>query len=168
MTHSSISDSNRYINISIHAQTLSLYEQDKPVREYRVSSALNGTGEQNGSGCTPRGQHKIRLKIGQDCAINTVFKGRRPTGEVFSQQLASVFPERDWILTRIIWLTGAEHGFNRGGEVDTLRRYIYLHGCPDSEPMGQPQSHGCIRMRNEDIMELFELVENNMPVIINE
>jgi len=116
-------------------------------------------GEQNGSYCTPRGRHIIRAKIGAGQAINTVFVERRPTGEIYSPELAARFPGRDWILTRILWLSGCEPGFNRMGQVDTMRRCIYIHGSPDSAEMGMPGSIGCVRMRNHDIVELFDLVE---------
>lgn len=106
--------------------------------------------------------------IGRGCALNTVFVGRRPTGEIYTPELAVQQPQRDWILTRILWLSGAESGFNRGGECDTLRRYIYIHGTPDSEPMGKPRSHGCIRMGNRDIAELADLVEPGDEVVIDE
>jgi len=158
----------KQIKISVAEQRLYLLANSQVVKNYLVSTASNGVGELNGSGCTPRGKHKIRLKIGYGCDVNTVFQGRRPTGEIYTPELASKFPHRDWILSRIIWLTGIEPGTNRGGQVDTLKRYIYLHGCPDKEPMGNPKSHGCIRMRNQDIIELFELVDNNMPVYISD
>jgi L,D-transpeptidase YbiS len=137
-----------------------------PVAHFPVSTALNGYGQQQGSGQTPLGRHRIRLKIGQDAPLNTVFRARRYTGEQYSPDLAAANPQRDWILTRILWLTGCEPGVNRGGQVDTLRRFIYIHGTPDSEPMGKPLSHGCIRMRNRDIIELFEQVENGTIVDI--
>ena len=168
MNHSSASASSRRIEINLARQQLQLLENNAVIRQYSISSALNGPGEKTGSGCTPRGQHKIRIKIGRDCAANTVFQARRSTGELYSAELAAQFPERDWILARIIWLTGTQPGINRGGQVDTLKRFIYLHGCPDSEPMGVPRSHGCIRMRNHDIIELFELVDAGMPVLISE
>ncbi len=135
---------------------------------WRISTAFNGAGEANGSGCTPRGRHQIRIKIGQGCPGGSVFQGRRPTGEIYTAELARKYPDRDWILSRILWLTGCERGRNRGGQTDTLKRFIYIHGTPDTEPMGQPLSHGCIRMRNTDIIELFDLVENSMPVIIQD
>ncbi len=128
------------------------------VREYTVSTAANGPGERRGSHCTPRGRHVVRAKIGAGAAPNSVFVGRRPTGEVWSPDLAAQHPGRDWILTRILWLSGCERGFNRLGEVDTMRRYIYIHGSPDTVPMGVPGSIGCVRMRNADIVELFDLV----------
>lgn len=149
------------MNIQIHlaTQQLVLHSDNGAILlECAVSTAKNGAGEINNSGCTPRGKHRIRAKIGAGCAENTVFVRRRPTGEVYSPALAAQHPQRDWILTRILWLTGCESGFNRGGHCDTLRRFIYLHGTPDSEPMGVPLSHGCIRMRNADIMRLFDAV----------
>ena len=146
------------IVIDIASQRLSLYSADQWLQDYAISTAKNGVGQENGSGCTPLGEHTIRAKIGSNSPIGTVFAGRRPTGEVFSPELAEQFPTRDWILTRILWLSGREHGLNRCGSVDTLRRYIYIHGCPDDAPMGTPESHGCIRMRNEDVVDLFDRV----------
>ena len=158
--------SGRSIVISIVDQKLSLFEQGVLIKRYDVSTALNGPGEQQNSGCTPRGRHRIRLKIGGDSPFGSVFVGRRPTGEIYNQQLADQYPERDWILSRIIWLTGMEHGKNRGGAVDTLRRFIYIHGTPDTETMGIAKSHGCIRMHNEAVIELFDRVEVGNPVEI--
>ncbi|MAW34290.1 MAG: L,D-transpeptidase [Proteobacteria bacterium] len=128
------------------------------LKTYSVSTSKNGLGQIDGSFCTPRGMHFIRAKIGDGSPANTVFVGRRPTGEIFSEKLKLQYPERDWILTRIMWLSGCEVGINRLGEVDTMRRYIYFHGSPDSVEMGKPGSVGCIRMRNKDIIELFKLV----------
>ncbi|AZZ93038.1 L,D-transpeptidase [Hahella sp. KA22] len=155
------------IVISVPLQTLTLLDSGKTVETFSVSTARAGVGERNGSGQTPRGEHIIRAKIGAQAPLNAVFRGRRWTGEIYSQALADVHPERDWILTRILWLSGTQKGFNRGGDVDTMRRYIYLHGTPDSEPMGEPLSHGCIRMRNQDIIRLFDRVGPGTPVLIN-
>lgn len=155
------------IEVSIAQQRLRLLRGEECVAEWPVSTALNGAGEQNGSGCTPTGLFRIRLKIGEGCPPNSVFVGRRPTGEIYSPDLAHEHPQRDWILTRILWLTGLESGHNRGGQVDTLRRYIYVHGTPDSEPMGKPLSHGCVRMRHADLISLFRQVENGTPVRIS-
>ena len=135
-------------------------------QQYAVSTAANGAGEANGSYCTPRGTHLIRAKIGADQAANTVFVRRRPTGEIYTPELGAQFPQRDWILTRILWLSGCEPGFNRLGECDTMRRFIYIHGSPDEVPMGAPGSHGCIRMRNADVIDLFERVAVGTPVEI--
>lgn len=160
--------SRRRVEVSIARQELTLYEGDQSLGCWLISSAAAGSGEQQGSGCTPRGVHRIRVKIGAHSPVNTVFVGRRPTGEIYSPSLALQYPQRDWILTRILWLQGLEWGRNRGGKVDTLRRYIYIHGTPDSEPMGVPESHGCIRMRNTDLIELFDQVDLNTEVRINE
>lgn len=141
--------------ISLAEQRLALFDGKGGVRLYPVSTALNGPGELEGSGCTPCGWHRVRLKIGDGCPPGTVFRARRPTGERYSPALAARYPERDWILTRILWLTGLEPGRNRGGKRDTLRRFIYLHGCPETEPMGVARSHGCIRLRDVDLLELF-------------
>lgn len=145
-----------YIQIDIAKQQLSLVGT---THVYAVSTALNGAGEQEGSGCTPRGAHVISDKFGADMPINSVFVGRVPTGETYSEDLAQQFPQRDWILSRILWLDGCEPGVNKGEGCDSHARYIYIHGTPDSEPMGVAKSHGCIRMRNTDVIELFDLVE---------
>lgn len=133
---------------------------------YDISSARNGAGQRSGSYQTPLGRHVIRAKIGQGESCGAVFVGRRSTGEVYSPELSLHFPQRDWILSRILWLSGLDKGFNRLGEVDTMRRYIYIHGTPDTEPMGIPASHGCIRMRNADVIELFDRVNIGTPVEI--
>jgi lipoprotein-anchoring transpeptidase ErfK/SrfK len=155
------------INIHIATQRLELLDDaGKLLRRYAVSTAANGAGEVCGSCCTPRGKHIIRAKIGAGQAENTVFVRRRPTGEIYTPELGAQFPERDWILTRILWLSGCEIGFNRLGETDTMRRYIYIHGTPDSAQLGAPGSHGCIRMRNADLIELFDLVPAGTAVEI--
>ena len=155
------------ILIDIPSQTLSLLGDDGAcIRRYSVSTARNGAGEASGSFCTPRGRHIIRARIGAGAPIGAAVRGRRPTGEVWTPELAAANPGRDWILTRILWLSGTEPGFNRLGEVDSMRRYIYIHGTPDTEPMGVPLSIGCVRMRNRDVAELFELVPAGTAVDI--
>jgi L,D-transpeptidase YbiS len=155
------------IRVQLPTQTLELLDDaGRVVARYEVSTAANGPGEQRGSLCTPRGRHIIRAKIGAGAPENTVFVRRRPTGEIYTPELAARHPGRDWILTRILWLSGCEPGFNRLGEVDTMRRYIYIHGSPDEVPMGVPGSRGCIRMRNRDIIELFDRVAVGTPVDI--
>jgi hypothetical protein len=158
----------RNLYIEVSSQLLSCIEDGTIVRSYPVSTALAGTGECRDSGCTPMGKHKIRLKIGQGCPLNSVFISRRPSGEIYDETLAKQAPERDWILTRILWLSGLQSGINRGGEVDTLSRYIYIHGTADEHLIGRPVSHGCIRMRNLDMLELFDWVSNDMLVDIVE
>ena len=156
------------IFVSLPAQTLELFDGGSLLFRYTVSTAKNGAGEETGSYCTPRGHHVIRAKIGGGMPENTVFVGRRPTGEIWTPELAARFPDRDWMLTRILWLSGKELGFNRLGTVDTMRRYIYLHGSPDAVPMREPGSIGCVRMRNRDIVELFDRVPAYTPVNIGE
>ena len=142
------------IQISLSKQILTFLSPQQHF-EYSISTAKNGAGQLSGTGCTPLGGHVIRAKIGGDEPEGAVFVARRPTGEVYSQTLSFKHPERDWILSRILWLSGTEVGINRSGNVDTMRRYIYIHGTPDTEPMGVPRSHGCIRMRNKDLIHLF-------------
>jgi L,D-transpeptidase YbiS len=154
------------IRIDVGAQTLELLEGPNRLKRYLVSTSGKGVGERRNSFCTPRGLHVIRAKIGAGAPVNTVFVKRRPTGEIYSDELAARHPGRDWILTRILWLSGCESGFNRLGEVDTMRRYIYIHGSPDAMVMGTPGSIGCIRMRNADMLELFELVSAGTEVQI--
>lgn len=156
------------LEINIKDQTLSVMQNEEVIKSYSIATAKNGPGEQINSECTPRGKHIIRAKIGKDAGINTVFVARRDTGEVYDSELKQQFPERDWILTRILWLSGCEPGINRLGNVDTMRRYIYIHGCPDEDEMGKPGSHGCIKMRNDDVVELFNMVKAGTPVYIKE
>jgi lipoprotein-anchoring transpeptidase ErfK/SrfK len=154
------------IRIDAAKQELQLLDGKRLVKRYSVSTAKKGLGEQNGSFCTPRGKHIVRAKIGKGLPPGAVFVRRRPTGEVWTPELHAKYPGRDWILTRILWLSGCEPGKNRLGDVDTMRRYIYIHGTPDSAEMGKPGSIGCIRMKNADIVELFELVPPYTPVEI--
>lgn len=156
------------IQVRLAEQQLLLMDGDEVRLCYSISTGLAGPGEANGSGCTPRGGHYIRACIGGDQPSGAVFVARRPTGEIYSPELAQQYPQRDWILSRILWLCGQEKGFNRSGDVDTQRRYIYIHGTPDSEPIGVPRSHGCIRMRNADLIELFDQVQPGTPVLIEE
>lgn len=157
------------IEIDIGKQQL-LLRDEKGIflKTYSISSSRIGPGEKNDSFCTPRGHHIVRAKIGTGQPANTVFVRRRPTGELWSPELHAQFPGRDWMLTRILWLSGCEAGKNRLGDVDTMRRYIYVHGSPDTTEMGKPGSIGCVRMRNRDIVELFDLVPPYTPVIIRE
>lgn len=157
------------IKIYIATQQLELLDDaGKVLRRYTVSTAEKGAGELAGSNCTPRGKHIVRAKIGAGMPENTVFVGRRPTGEIYSPELGARSPQRDWILTRILWLSGREVGFNRLGKRDTMRRYIYIHGTPDSVRLGIPGSHGCIRMRNADMIELFDLAPRGTAVEVFE
>lgn len=156
-----------HLDIDLTQQRLRVHGAGGVTAEYPVSTARNGPGECMNSECTPRGQHVIAAKIGADAPRNAVFVGRVATGEIYSPAFAATQPPgRDWILTRILWLSGCEPGFNQGGERDTYARYIYLHGTPDETPLGQPGSRGCVRMRNADIIALFAQVEVGTPVTI--
>ncbi|MFZ5722739.1 MAG: L,D-transpeptidase family protein [Pseudomonadota bacterium] len=154
------------IRVDVAAQRLELYRDDRLLGSWPVSTARKGVGERQDSEQTPRGEHVVRARIGDGLPPGSVLRGRRPTGEIWTPELAARFPDRDWILTRILWLSGREPGRNRLGNVDSMRRYIYIHGTPDSEPMGVPLSHGCIRMRNADVIELFARVPAGTPVTI--
>ncbi len=157
------------IEVDVARQTLSVFAaDDRLVMTSSIATARNGVGEAAGSERTPRGMHYIRAKIGAGEPSNSVFVARRPTGEIYSTALRAAYPERDWILTRILWLCGCEAGRNRLGRVDTMRRYIYIHGCPDDDPMGVPSSRGCIKMRNDDLVRLFDLVDAGTRVLIKE
>jgi len=155
---------NRSLHISICEQILAVVEEGETVRRFPVSTSAWGPGERADSLCTPRGAHVVCEKIGDGLPAGAVIVGRRPTGEIFDAEMALREPQRDWILTRILWLDGCESGYNRDGDCDSRQRFIYIHGTPDDEPIGIPFSHGCIRMRNADVLELFDLVDVGAPV----
>lgn len=161
-----LNDPGPRVVIDLEHQTLDWFGANGEHERWPVSTALNGPGEANNSGCTPRGRHYVRALVGHGQPEGTVFVARRPTGETWTPELSRQQPGRDWILSRIIWLCGLEKGLNRGGQVDTFRRFIYIHGTPDTEPMGEPLSHGCIRMRNRDVIHLFDRLEPGVPVMI--
>ena len=155
---------NYHIEININEQCLRLYDGKKVVKEFPVSTARNGPGESLDSECTPQGEHVIAEKIGAGCPANTVFVSRQMTGEMYTPELRRQFPGRDWIVTRILWLQGTEPGKNLGGNVDSYGRFIYIHGSPDDVEMGRPGSRGCIRMRNEDVIDLFDRIKTGTRV----
>ena len=157
-----------YLHIIPSTQKLNLIEDNIIKKSYEISTAKNGLGEEKDSGKTPRGWHQIRAKIGEGCEINTVFVGRRPTGEILTPDLMQKHPKRDWITTRILWLSGLEVGKNRLGNVDTMQRYIYIHGTPYTEDLGKPASHGCIRMNDKDLIELFNILNLKTKVLIKD
>lgn len=149
----------RSIQIQLTRQLLTVLDDGTPVRDFSVSTSRFGPGEQSGSQCTPRGRHIVRARVGEGQVAGAVFVGRRFNNEIYSDELARRYPNRDWILSRLLWLSGQEPGRNRFGNVDSLRRFIYIHGTPDSEPVGVPFSHGCIRMHNSDVIALFEMID---------
>ncbi len=149
-------------------QKMVVYDHEKIIRKFDISTSSLGVGQEFGSFKTPLGKHIIRARIGDGKPINAVFVSRRFTGEIYSPELATKYPDRDWILTRILWLSGLERGLNRLGSVDTMRRYVYIHGTPDSEQMGVVGSRGCVRINNKDMLELFPLTYVGMRVDILE
>lgn len=165
-SHPFVADGEPYLRVHIPRQAIDLIMANTTLDTWPVSTARNGPGEQRGSECTPRGWHRIRARIGEGLPVGTVFRGRRPTGEVYGDELEARFPGRDWILTRILWLGGLEPGFNRYGPVDTTWRYVYIHGSPDRGVTGVPASHGCVRMRSVDMLDLFDRVSISMRVLI--
>ncbi|MEI6543344.1 MAG: L,D-transpeptidase [Methylococcales bacterium] len=168
MKNNTTREAQDYLDICIATQLLTSVKAGNKIRQYPISTAKNGPGELKGSECTPRGWHQIRAKIGTEQPINSVFVGRRPTGEIYTPQLGQQHPERDWILTRILWLGGLEPHKNRYGNVDSTWRYIYIHGCPDELMTGSPQSHGCIRIKGADLIELYDSVNVGQKVFIHE
>jgi len=156
------------IQVDLARQILTVLRPGMEAIAFPVSTASKGAGEQVGSFQTPRGEHFIRACIGHGLPPGAVLVGRRPSGEIYTEEFARQYPERDWILSRILWLCGKQPGFNRLGQVDSMQRYIYIHGTPDSQPMGVPASHGCIRMRNQDVIQLYSMVNPGTPVSISE
>jgi len=158
----------RWVEVDIADQRMTVWHGQKAQWHCLVSTAAAGPGQREGSGQTPLGWHVIRAAIGHGQPTGAVYRGRRPTGEVFDPALAAAHPERDWILTRILWLSGLERGHNRGGDVDSQRRYIYFHGTPPDKPMGDADSHGCIRLRDDDLLRLFDEARPGTPVWLHD
>ncbi|GAA3894027.1 cell wall-recycling L,D-carboxypeptidase ElsL [Halomonas cibimaris] len=153
-----------WLEIDLACQQLVIWHGDTPGKTVGVSTGAAGAGQRNGSGQTPLGWHYVRAAIGHHAPDTAVFRGRRRTGERYTAALAQQHPERDWILGRILWLCGLEPGRNRGGDVDTQRRYIYLHGTPPSEPVGVAKSHGCVRLHLDDLLAVFAQAPAGTPV----
>lgn len=168
MKNNELGDRQNYLDIDMANQELTVFSDGSKVQRYVISTAKKGAGELMGSECTPTGWHRVRAKIGADQPLNSVFIGRRATGELYSVELGRQYPQRDWILTRILWLGGLEPGKNRYGLVDTTWRYIYIHGCPDELMNGELNSHGCIRMNNVDVLDLFNRIKVGIKVYIHE
>ncbi len=154
------------IVVDVASQCLDYLEHGVGVRSYAVSTSRYGLGEKRDSFKTPRGRHVIRAKIGIGMPAGSVFSGRRPTGEtVMPNSLAET--DSDLILSRILWLSGLESGKNRGRDVDTMARYIYIHGTPFENLLGTAASCGCVRMASTDVIELFDLVPVGTKVVIS-
>lgn len=156
----------KQVIISIAKQQLLVLDDGHEVFKCPASTAANGPGNRINSFCTPLGKHIIRAKIGKDLPAGAVLKGRRWTGELCTKESYLQEPDKDWILTRILWLSGCEPGYNRFGDVDTMKRYVYIHGTPDQVDLTKPRSHGCVRVANADIIKLFDLLPPGTPVTI--
>lgn len=158
-----------HIIIKVNQQKLYCCDaQDEVLFEYPVSTASLGVGNQNGSFKTPLGKHIIAQKIGADCAVNEVFIGRVPQGVFEELQAEEKLLTDDVITSRILWLRGIEPGVNSGEGIDSYLRYIYIHGTTEEDKIGSPASHGCVRMRNKDVIELFNRVDEGCSVLIQE
>ncbi|MEM9676158.1 MAG: L,D-transpeptidase [Bacteroidota bacterium] len=156
----------RLIRVSIAEQKLYLVEDGQTLKQYPVSTSAYGIGSEAGSNKTPLGKHKVISKFGADAPLGTIFRSRINTGRVATIYTDETDLEEDDVTTRILRLTGLEPGKNKGPGVDSFSRYIYIHGTPEEGLIGQPASHGCIRMKNADVVELFDLVDEGTLVMI--
>ena len=158
-----------HIIVKISQQKLYCYSsEEKVLFEYPVSTSSYGIGNKNGSFKTPVGEHSIAQKIGDGCAVNEVFIGRVPQGVLEELQAKEHALPEDIITSRILWLQGMEPGKNNGEDIDSYHRYIYIHGTSEEEKIGTPASHGCVRMRNQDVIDLFNQVDEGCRVLIQE
>jgi lipoprotein-anchoring transpeptidase ErfK/SrfK len=157
------------IIVDISEQKLYLYQGDEKtgvlINSYPVSTSKYGIGNQANSGKTPLGWHRIEQKIGHDAPEGLIFKGRQSTGEIAEMNAPGV---GDLITSRIMWLKGLQPGQNAGKRIDSYRRYIYIHGTAEENKIGQPASHGCVRMYNKDVIDLFDRVKENTRVYIKQ
>ena len=162
-------ETDQWIHIDTSSQILTLLSKDssKILLRANISTAKKGLGEEKDSFKTPTGWHTIRAKIGENKPKGAVFIGRRWTKEIYSKKLENQYPNRDWILTRILWLSGIEPGHNRLGPKDTMRRYIYIHGTNEINKLGTPASCGCIRMQDDDLIKLYDLIKPYDQIFID-
>ena len=159
-------DASTSIDIEISSQRLFLKENGQIIRSYPVSSSSFGEGQIENSFKTPYGKHKIKTKIGTNVNKNNFFISRQHIPQSATIIHEPIDSKDDFITSRIMWLEGEEEGFNRGGSVDSFKRYIYIHGTHEEGLIGQKASHGCIRMLNHDVIELFEIVSEGTVVNI--
>ena len=159
-------DFHEIIFVSIKNQKLYHIKNNRVINNYSVSSSKYGTGNKNGSNKTPLGLHKIKEKHGEGVPINGKMVGR-----IFYNQIANIYKDTtesktDDITSRILWLEGIEKGKNKGEGIDSYSRYIYIHGTSEEGKLGTPASHGCIRMKNKDVIDLYNKVEVGTLVLI--
>lgn len=154
--------------VNIQQQEIYVVRNDAIEKTYRISSAKNGIGNSAGSGKTPLGVHRIAEKIGAGAKPNTIFLGRKDSGKTATILKDPIDSEDDYVTSRILWLEGLEPGINKGKGIDSKQRYIYIHGTPEEGLIGTPASHGCIRLYNKDVIELFDVVSAGTLVVIAE
>ncbi len=157
---------NKYMYVSIKHQKLYLIENDSTVKKYPISTALKGVGNKLHSLKTPPGLHTIKRKLGDNVPYAGILEAREYNGKIAKVLTDKQKAGGDYVTTRILWLEGEEPGINKGRNIDSYNRYIYIHGTPEEGLIGQPASHGCIRMKNSDVMELYDLIEEGTPILI--
>ena len=155
-----------FIYVGVKRQELDLYLNGNHIISYPISTSMHGAGTKAGSDMTPVGLHKIKGKFGLNVPIGGILKARKYTGNIASIQTKPIKTGEDAITTRVLTLEGLENGINKGGELDSYGRHIYIHGTAEEGLIGQPASHGCVRMRNKDVIDLFNRVDKGLKVII--
>lgn len=156
----------KYMYVSVKHQRLYLIVNDSTVRKYPVSTAKNGIGSKLNSYKTPPGLHTIKRKIGANVPFGGIMISRIYEGKIAKILTEKKDAKKDYVTSRIMWLQGEESGINRGRNVDSYNRYIYIHGTPEEGYIGEPASHGCIRMKNKDVIELYDFVDEGTPILI--
>lgn len=159
-------DFSSYLYVSVKHQQMYLIEKDSIIKKYTVSTAKKGVGNELHSLKTPIGLHSVKRKIGDNVPLGGILEAR-----VYNGSKATIYEDKtkadgDYVTTRILWLDGEEIGVNKGRNVDTYNRFIYIHGTPEEGYIGEPVSHGCIRMKNTDVIELYDLIDEGTPVLI--
>jgi len=147
-----------WMQVSVAQQKLFLMNKKDTLRNYEISTSKYGLGSESGSHKTPLGLHRVVEKYGDGAPEGTIFKSRINTGRIAEIEMRPQTTKLDYVTTRILWLDGMEPGKNKGGNVDSYHRYIYIHGTHEEGLIGRPASKGCIRMRNNEVIELYELV----------
>jgi hypothetical protein len=155
-----------FIYVGVKRQELYLFRGGRLLKVYKVSTSKNGAGSVEGSEMTPVGLHKVNGKYGEDVPENGILRHKRYTGEKAEVEHRPISINKDLITTRIITIDGLERGINKGGKLDSYNRRIYIHGTAEEGLIGEPASHGCVRLKNKDIMDLFDLLSEEMYVVI--
>lgn len=156
----------KYMYVSVKYQRLYLIVNDSTIRKYSISTAKKGIGCKANSNKTPSGLHTIKRKIGEDVPFGGILASRLYTGKTAKILTDKTKADGDYVTSRIMWLQGEEPGLNKGRNMDSYNRYIYIHGTAEEGLIGEPASHGCVRMKNKDVIELFSLVDEGTPILI--